>query len=95
MPDVSLISFPALMTNFVTDTSRSNTACCNESGDSVNVLDMIIGKTGGTIGETSMIGAIVIGACILIMLGIIDLKNTGYLYRILCGIYLPVWRTWI
>ena len=37
---------------------------------------MIIGRTGGTIGETSMI-AIVIGACILIMLGIIDLKIPG------------------
>ena len=38
-------------------------------------MDMILGHTGGTIGETSMI-AIVLGACILIMLDIIDLLET-------------------
>ena len=37
---------------------------------------MIIGRTAGTIGETSMI-AIVVGACILILAGIIDLKVPG------------------
>ena len=42
----------------------------------MNILDMVIGKTGGTIGETSMI-AIVIGACLLILLGVIDLKIPG------------------
>lgn len=42
----------------------------------MNILDMIVGKTGGTIGETSMI-AIIIGACILILLGIIDLRIPG------------------
>ena len=72
-----LISFPALMTNFVTDTYTGATPlAAMKNGDTVNVLDMIIGRTGGTIGETSMI-AIVIGACILIMLGIIDLKIPG------------------
>ena len=39
-------------------------------------MDMIIGTTGGTIGETSVI-AIVLGACILIVTGIIDLKVPG------------------
>lgn len=47
-----------------------------QMGSNVNVMDMIIGKTAGTIGETSMI-ALVIGACILIMCGIIDLKIPG------------------
>lgn len=42
----------------------------------MNITEMIIGHTAGTIGETSMI-AIVIGACILIMLGIIDLRIPG------------------
>ena len=45
----------------------------NEGLDSVNVKDMLIGNTAGTIGETSVI-AIMIGAIILIMLGVIDLK---------------------
>lgn len=72
-----LISFPAIMTNFVTDTYTGATPLSAlKNGDSVLVMDEIIGKTGGTIGETSMI-AIVIGACILIMLGIIDLRIPG------------------
>ena len=43
-----------------------------KAGETVNVTEMIIGTTAGTIGETSMI-AIVIGACLLIMLGIIEI----------------------
>ena len=42
----------------------------------MNILDMVVGKTAGTIGETSMI-AIVIGACFLLLLGVIDLKVPG------------------
>ncbi len=72
-----LISFPALMTNFTTDVYTSATPLAAlKNGEEVNVLDMIIGKVPGTIGETSMI-AIVLGACILILLGIIDLKIPG------------------
>jgi Na+-translocating ferredoxin:NAD+ oxidoreductase RnfD subunit len=37
---------------------------------------MVIGRTAGTIGETSMI-AIVAGACFLILLGVIDLRVPG------------------
>ena len=37
---------------------------------------MVIGKTAGTIGETSMI-AILIGACFLILMGVIDLRVPG------------------
>jgi electron transport complex protein RnfD/electron transport complex protein RnfC len=67
-----MISFPALMTNFITDTYTGATPLANlKNGVEVNVMDMIIGRTGGTIGETSML-CIVIGAMILFALGIID-----------------------
>ncbi len=72
-----LISFPALMTNFECDAYTGATPLAAlKAGEMVNVTDMIIGKTAGTIGETSMI-AIVLGACILIMAGIIDLRIPG------------------
>ena len=72
-----LISFPAQMTNFTYDTFTGATPLAAlKAGESVNVMDMIIGRTAGTIGETSVI-ALVIGACILILLGIIDLRIPG------------------
>ena len=42
----------------------------------VDIFSMVTGKIPGTIGETSMI-AIVLGACILILTGVIDLKIPG------------------
>ncbi|MBO5291580.1 MAG: RnfABCDGE type electron transport complex subunit D [Lachnospiraceae bacterium] len=72
-----LISFTSIMTNFDCDTySGATPLAALKSGESVNVMDMIIGRTAGTIGETSMI-AIVTGACILILTGVIDLKIPG------------------
>lgn len=72
-----LISFPALMTNFACDAYTGATPLAAlKAGEAVNVTDMIIGRTAGTIGETSMI-AIVIGACFLILLGVIDLRIPG------------------
>lgn len=72
-----LISFPAIMTDFNCDAYAGATPLAAlKAGESVNVMDMIIGRTAGTIGETSMI-AIVLGACILILAGIIDLKVPG------------------
>lgn len=72
-----LISFPSHMTNFTTDAYTGATPLAAlKAGESVNVVDMVIGNTAGTIGETSLI-AIVIGACFLILLGIIDLKVPG------------------
>ena len=72
-----LLSFTGLMTNFDCDAYTGATPLAAlKAGESVNVMDMIIGRTSGTIGETSMI-AIVIGACILILLGVIDLKIPG------------------
>lgn len=70
-----LISFTSIMTNF--DAYTGPTPLANlKAGAQINILDMVIGRTGGTIGETSMI-AIVIGACFLILLGIIDLRIPG------------------
>lgn len=72
-----LISFTSIMTNFDCDAySGATPLAAMKAGESVNIFNMIIGKTGGTIGETSMI-AIVIGACILILVGAIDLKIPG------------------
>ncbi len=72
-----LISYTSIMCNFDCDTYTGATPLATlKAGESVNVLDMIVGRTAGTIGETSMI-AIVIGACFLILLGIIDLKIPG------------------
>lgn len=72
-----LISYTSIMCNFECDTYTGATPLASlKAGESVNVLDMVIGYTGGTIGETSMI-AIVAGACILILLGVIDLKIPG------------------
>lgn len=72
-----LISFPAQMTNFVCDTYTGATPLAAlKAGESVNVMDMIVGRTGGTIGETSMI-ALMVGACFLILIGVIDLRIPG------------------
>ena len=72
-----LISFTSIMTNFDCDAYAGATPLANlKSGEEVDILDMVIGRTAGTIGETSMI-AIVIGACILILMGVIDLRIPG------------------
>lgn len=72
-----LISFPSQMTNFNCDAYTGATPLAAlKAGESVNIMDMIVGNTAGTIGETSMI-AIIIGACFLILTGVIDLKVPG------------------
>lgn len=69
-----LISFPAIMTDFTCDAySGATPLAALKAGEDVDLMNMIIGRTGGTIGETSMI-ALIIGACILILFGIIDLR---------------------
>lgn len=76
-----LIAFAADMTNFnVTkngvDVYTGATPLAlirNEGLSSVNVMDMLTGKIAGTIGETSVI-AILIGAIILILCGVINLR---------------------
>ena len=72
-----LISFPTAMTAFECDAYTGATPLAAlKAGDQVNVMDMVIGRTAGTIGETSVI-ALIIGACILILLGVIDLRIPG------------------
>ena len=72
-----LISFTSIMTNFECDTYTGATPLAAiKSGEPVDILSMVIGRTSGTIGETSMI-AIVLGACFLILLGVIDLRIPG------------------
>lgn len=72
-----LISFPTYMTDFNCDAYTGATPLgALKAGELVNITDMVVGRTAGTIGETSMI-AIVIGACFLILLGVIDLKVPG------------------
>ena len=78
-----LISFPAQMTNFTSSGEGALDAYTGatplallKAGENVNIMDMIVGRTTGTIGETSMI-AIVVGACILLLLGVIDLRIPG------------------
>ncbi|MBR2950432.1 MAG: RnfABCDGE type electron transport complex subunit D [Lachnospiraceae bacterium] len=72
-----LLSFTSLMTDFSCDAySGATPLAMLKAGENVSVFDMVIGKIPGTIGETSMI-AILIGACFLILCGVIDLKVPG------------------
>lgn len=69
-----LICFTARMTNFTYDgVSTATPLAVLKSGGSVNAWDMLTGFIPGTIGETSVI-AIVIGAVILLLVGVIDLS---------------------
>ena len=69
-----LIVFAANMTNFTIDSYTGATPlAAMRNGDPVNTMDMLIGRTAGTIGETSAI-AILIGAIFLILMGVIDLR---------------------
>ena len=69
-----LIAFAKDMTNYVTDTYTGATPlAAMRAGEAVNTMDMLIGTTAGTIGETSVI-ALVIGAIFMILMGVIDLR---------------------
>ena len=72
-----LISFTGIMTNFECDAYTGATPLALlKSGESVNVYNMVLGRCNGTIGETSM-ALILVGAIILLLLGIIDLRVPG------------------
>ena len=72
-----LISFASIMTNFDCDAYTGATPLASlRAGESVNVFNMVVGTEAGTIGETSML-CIVLGACLLIWLEIIDLRTPG------------------
>lgn len=72
-----LISFTGQMTSFIYDGVTGPTPLALlKDGQSVDTMNMLIGKIPGTIGETSVI-AIIIGAIFLILMGIIDLRIPG------------------
>jgi len=72
-----LISFPTAMTAFECDAYTGATPLAAlKAGEPVNIMNMITGRTAGTIGETSVI-ALAAGACILLAMGVIDLKIPG------------------
>ena len=72
-----LIAFTSIMTNFDCDAYTGATPLAQlKSGEALDIYGMVIGRTAGTIGETSMI-AIIIGACFLILVGVIDLRIPG------------------
>ena len=74
-----LIAFAADMTNFASSKFEAYSGATplgmirNDGISSVKVMDMLTGRIPGTIGETSVI-AILIGAIILILLGVITLR---------------------
>ena len=72
-----LISFTGRMTTFMYDGVSGATPLADlKAGEAVNTMNMFVGTTAGTIGETSMI-AILIGACFLLYKGVIDLRIPG------------------
>ena len=75
-----VIAFAADLTNFNCDAYSGATPLASiRAGESVNVMNMLIGKTGGAIGETSAL-CILLGAIIMILFGVIDLSiPAGYI----------------
>lgn len=72
-----LIAFAANMTNFTIDSYTGATPlAAMRNGEAVNTMNMLLGRTGGTIGETCTI-AILLGAIFLILMGVIDLRIPG------------------
>lgn len=72
-----LISFTGRMTTFTYDgVSGATPLALLKAGEGVNTFDMVIGRTAGTIGETSVI-AIMLGACFLLLIDAIDLRIPG------------------
>ena len=70
-----MISFTSIMTNFDCDayTGATPLAAIKTGEGAPELLDMIIGQTAGTIGETSMI-ALLVGAVFLLVMKVIDLR---------------------
>lgn len=85
-----LISFTGQMTTFIYDgVSGPTPLAVLKSGGTVDTMSMLIGKIPGTIGETSVF-AIMLGAVILILTGVIDLRIPGtYLatFAVFVGIF--------
>ncbi|MBR1893272.1 MAG: RnfABCDGE type electron transport complex subunit D, partial [Lachnospiraceae bacterium] len=72
-----LISFAGRMANFAYESvSGATPLSALKNGQVVDNFAMVVGNEMGTIGETSVI-AIVLGACFLMLFGIIDLRIPG------------------
>ena len=72
-----LISFTGNMTTFVYDgVTTATPLALLKNGEGVDTMAMLVGRTAGTIGETSVI-CLVIGAMFLILMGVIDLRIPG------------------
>ena len=78
-----ITAFAANMTSFSasrfaadTFTGATPLAIIKNGDGYVNTMDMLLGKTAGTIGETSTL-LILIGAIFLILMGVIDLRIPG------------------
>lgn len=69
-----LVSFTSSMTSFTYDgVTGATPLALLKNGESVDAMKMFLGTTAGTIGETSTV-AILIGAAILLFLGVINLR---------------------
>lgn len=78
---ILMLAFKSEMSTYIYEglTMATPLAVLKEEG-TVNTLYMILGKTGGCIGETSAL-LLCLGAIFLIMLGIMDFRVTGmYLF---------------
>jgi RnfABCDGE-type electron transport complex D subunit len=86
-----VIAYAPIMSNYQTDVYTGATPLAvltQESEEGVEIIDMIIGHTSGAIGETSMI-AILLGAVLLLLLGVIDLRIPAtYIVSFIIGIAL-------
>lgn len=72
-----VISFASIMTNFSVDgVSEATPLALLKAGEPVDIVAMARGFIPGTIGEISVI-AILIGACFLILVGVIDILIPG------------------
>ena len=86
-----VISFTAQMTSFTYDGVTGATPLAQlKAGESVNVMKMLLGTEAGTIGETSVI-ALLLGAVILILFGVIDLRIPGT-YILTFAIFVVLFR---
>lgn len=78
---ILMFAFETQMNTYVFDGLTMATPLASlKAGEDVNTLFMIIGKTGGCIGETSAL-LLCVGAIFLIMVGIMDFRVSGmYLF---------------
>lgn len=80
-----LISFARHMTSFACDAYTGPTPLeALKQGDAVDPLYLILGNTGGCIGETSAL-AILLGAVILLGFGIINLRIPASCFTVFTG----------